>query len=276
HRLALVGNGVADPGVGDFLDRGGEKTDLARAELVGLDPFGREYADAVDFVSRAGTHHADALAFFLHAVDDPEQHDHPEIGIVPAVHQECFERRRRITFRRRQAMHDRFEHFGYIVAGLGRDQDRIRGIEPDHVLDLLFDFFRLGRRQIDLVEHRYDLVVVIDRLINVGERLRLDALRGIDYQHGPFARPDPAVDLVGEVDMAGRVDEIEHVILAVARAVVEPDRLRLDGDAALALDVHGIEHLVDHFARLERPGELDQAVGKRGFAVVDMGDDGEV
>src|SRR6516162_7071069 len=34
HRLAFVGNGVANAGVGDFLDRGSEKTDLARAELV--------------------------------------------------------------------------------------------------------------------------------------------------------------------------------------------------------------------------------------------------
>ena len=45
---------------------------------------------------------------------------------------------------------------------------------------------------------------------------------------------------------------------------------------SLALDVHGIEHLFDHFARFERAGELDQAVGERRFAVVDMGDDGEV
>src|SRR5207253_10181898 len=85
-----------------------------------------------------------------------------------------------------------------------------------------------------------------------------------------------AIDLVGEIDMAGRVDEVEHVIFAVARPIIEPHGLRLDGDAALALDIHGIEHLFDHFARFQRAGELDQAVGERRFAVVDMGDDGEV
>jgi len=109
-----------------------------------------------------------------------------------------------------------------------------------------------------------------------GERLRFDPLRGVDHEEGAFAGGERAVDLIGEIDVAGRVDEIEHVILAVAGAVVEPHRLRLDGDTALALDIHGIEHLIDHFARLERPGELDQAVGKRRFAVVDMGDDGKV
>ena len=76
--------------------------------------------------------------------------------------------------------------------------------------------------------------------------------------------------------MAGRVDQVEHVVLAVARPVVEPHGLRLDGDAALALDIHGIEHLLDHLALGEAAGRLDQPVGERRLAVVDMGDDGEV
>ena len=81
----------------------------------------------------------------------------------------------------------RFQHFGHVLAGLGRDQDRIRGVEPDHVLDLLLHLLRLGRRQIDLVEDRHDLVVVVDRLVDVGERLRFDALGGVDDQQRAFA-----------------------------------------------------------------------------------------
>ncbi len=76
--------------------------------------------------------------------------------------------------------------------------------------------------------------------------------------------------------MAGRVDQVEHVILAVAGAIVEPHGLGFDGDAALALDVHRIEHLLDHLARLKPAGELDQPVGERRFAVVDMGDNREI
>ena len=276
HRLALVGDGVADAGVGDFLDRGGEKADLAGPELVELDALGREHADAVDLVGGVGAHHADALAFFQHAVDDAEQHDDAEIGVVPAVDEQRLERRRGIALGRRQPVHDGFQHFRHVLAGLGRDQDRVRGVEPDHVLDLLLDLVGLGGRQIDLVEHRNDLVVVVDRLIDIGERLRLDALRGVDHQQRALAGGERAVDLVGEIDVAGRVDEVEHVILAVARAIIEPHRLRLDGDAALALDIHRIEHLLDHFARFEPAGELDQPVGERRFAVVDMGDDGEI
>ena len=40
--------------------------------------------------------------------------------------------------------------------------------------------------------------------------------------------------------------------------------------------VHRIEHLVLHLARLEAAAELDEPVGERRFAVIDMGDDREI
>ncbi len=76
--------------------------------------------------------------------------------------------------------------------------------------------------------------------------------------------------------MAGRVDQVEDIVLAIVGAVFQPHRLRLDGDAALALDVHRVQHLFLHVAQLQPAGGLDQPVGKRGFAMVDMGDDGEI
>ena len=173
-------------------------------------------------------------------------------------------------------MHDRFQNLRHVLSGLGGNEDRVGGIEPDHVLDLLLHLVGLGGRQVDLVEHRHDLVIVVDRLVDIGERLRLHALAGVDHKQRALAGGEAAVDLVGEIDVARRVDEVEHVVLAVARAVIEPHRLRLDGDAALALDVHGIEHLLDHLARFEPAGELNQPVGERRLAVVDMGDDREI
>ena len=52
--------------------------------------------------------------------------------------------------------------------------------------------------------------------------------------------------------------------------------MRLDGDAALALEIHRVEHLRFHLARLQRAGQLEEAVGERRLAVIDVGDDGEV
>ena len=151
-----------------------------------------------------------------------------------------------------------------------------RGVDADHVLDLLADAFGLGGGQVDLVEHRHDLETGIDRLIDIGQRLRLDALAGIDHQQRAFAGGKAAADLIGEVDMARRVHQIEDIGLAVLGLVVQPHGLGLDGDAALALDIHGIEHLVLHLAVGQPAGELDQPVGQGGFAMVDMGDDGEI
>ncbi len=119
-------------------------------------------------------------------------------------------------------------------------------------------------------------MVVLDRLIDVGERLRLDALCGIDDEQRALAGRQGARDLVGEVDMAGGVHEAELVVEAVLRRIVEAHGLRLDGDPAFLLDVHVIEDLRRHLALGEAAGRLDEAVGERRLAMVDMRDDREV
>ena len=76
--------------------------------------------------------------------------------------------------------------------------------------------------------------------------------------------------------MARRVDQVQHVGLAIVGMVGEPDGVRLDRDPALALEVHRIEHLRFHLARLQGAGHLEEAVGERRLAVIDVGDDGKV
>ena len=59
---AVLGDGVADAGVGHFLDRAGDEAELAGAELVDIELVGGEDAGALDQVFGAGAHHADGLA----------------------------------------------------------------------------------------------------------------------------------------------------------------------------------------------------------------------
>jgi len=73
--------------------------------------------------------------------------------------------------------------------------------------------------------------------------------------------------------VARRVDEIQLVLAAIAGTVTERHALRLDGDAALAFDIHRVEDLRAHLALAEATAMLDEAVGERRFAVVDVGDD---
>ena len=76
--------------------------------------------------------------------------------------------------------------------------------------------------------------------------------------------------------MARRVHQVQDVILAVIGGVVQPHRLRLDGDPALALDIHIVEDLLGHLALGQSAAHLNQAVGDGRLAMVDMRDNGKI
>ncbi len=65
--------------------------------------------------------------------------------------------------------------------------------------------------------------------------------------------------------MTRRVDQVEDVILAVLCPVGEPDGVRLDRDAALALEIHAVEDLRLHF-----PGWSAPVVSRNRSASVDL------
>ena len=56
----------------------------------------------------------------------------------------------------------------------------------------------------------------------------------------------------------------------------DADGLRLDRDPALALEVHRVEQLVAHLALGDGLRQLEDAIGERRLAVVDVRDDREV
>jgi len=74
----------------------------------------------------------------------------------------------------------------------------------------------------------------------------------------------------------GCVDEVQDVLLTVACGVVQANRVRFDRDAALALEIHRIEHLRFHLAGLQRAGQLEETVGQRRLPVIDMRDDRKI
>ena len=151
-------------------------------------------------------------------------------------------------------------------------------VEADNVLDLLFDAVRLGGGEVDLVEDRHDLVIVVERLVNIGKRLRLDALARIDNKERPLARGKAPAHLIAKIHVAGRVHQVQLIKLAILRAVIEADRLSLDRYPALFLDLHTVENLslTRHFAVGHAAAKLDEPVCERRFAVIDVRDDREI
>src|SRR5690606_7250362 len=91
-----------------------------------------------------------------------------------------------------------------------------------------------------------------------------------------LARGQRSRYLVREVDVPRGVDQVELVLHPVNRRVAHADGVQFDRDAALALQVHRIEDLLPHLARLERAGRLKEPVGQRGLTVVDVRHDTEI
>lgn len=76
--------------------------------------------------------------------------------------------------------------------------------------------------------------------------------------------------------MAWRVDEVQFVFMAVPRGVIQRDALGLNGDAPLSLQIHGVQHLFGHLPFGQTSANLDKTVCNGGFAMVDVGDYGEI
>src|SRR6185369_5855900 len=86
--------------------------------------------------------------------------------------------------------------------------------------------------------------------------------------------PEGPLDLGREVDVAGSVDQVEHVAAPLAG-----DRGAEDGDALLLLEdvpVGGRRPLVDVAHSMDREGVVEDPFGSGRLAGVDVGDDAEV
>jgi hypothetical protein len=265
-----------NPRVRDLFDLGGDVADLARPKRGDFHHLRPEDPDTIDFVDGVCGHHADARALFKRPVDHANKDDDAKISVVPGIDEERFKRSGLVALGRGQTPDDRLKHKVDIETRLGGDRHGVRGVDADHVLDLLPDPLGLRGGQVNLVEHGDDLMPSVESVIDIRQRLSLDPLARVDHQKRALACGQRPRHFVSEVNVTGRIHEVEDVRFPVLGFVFEAHRLRLDGDPALALYVHGIEHLLDHVALRHRPGLLDEPVGERRLAMVDMGDDREV
>ena len=236
--LLLGCNRVADTGVANLLDRAGPDADLSGAKFGDVDHLRFQDGQFINTVDGIGLHHLDAVALADHPVDDADHDDDAKVAVIPAVDQHRLQRRVAITLGRGQSGYDGFQDGRNTKAGFGRDFQGVGRVEADDILYLLLDAGRFCGGQVNLVQDGHNLVPGIQRMINVGQRLRLDPLTGIDHQKRAFDRAHRAADLIGEVDVAGGVDQVQDVGFPILRRIFDPDGVGLDRDAALALNIH--------------------------------------
>ena len=141
-------------------------------------------------------------------------------------------------------------------------------------VDLLDAAEEVGADLVHLVDEHDARHVVLVGLAPDGLGLRLDALVAVEHADRAVEHAQRTLDLDGEVDVAGRVDDVE--------ALVVPEGGRRgggDGDAALLLllhPVHGRGAVVDFADLVGLAGVIEDALGRRRLAGVDVGHDAEV
>ena len=151
----------------------------------------------------------------------------------------------------------------------------VRRVERDEQFKhLVQNFFRVRVLAVNLVDDHDRLGAGFERLAQHEARLRLRAFGGIHHEQHAVNHVHDALDLAAEIRVAGRVHDVDVVILVFERGV-----LGADGDALFLLQIHRI-----HQAFLRRlvlvgaegAGLFEQAIHERGLAVVNVRDDGDI
>ena len=149
----------------------------------------------------------------------------------------------------------------------------VGGVERGEQVEHLVHHLDLARvRPVDLVDRHDRPQADLERLADHEFGLRHRAFGGVDQHDGAVDHVEDALDLAAEIDVAGRVDDVDAGILPHHRS-----RLGENGDAALLFEVGGIHGalgdalVVAHRARL-----FEERVDQCCFAMVDMRDDRDI
>ena len=146
------------------------------------------------------------------------------------------------------------------------------GAEPvDHRLHAAVEVRADPVHLVDVRDPRY---VVLVGLAPYGLGLRLDAGHRVEQRDRAIEHPQRALDLDREVDVAGRVDDVDPVVLPLAGGGRRGDR-----DPALLLLLHPVHHgsaLVNLPHLVGPTGVIEDALGRRRLTGVDVGHDPDV
>ncbi len=161
-------------------------------------------------------------------------------------------------------------------ARAGRPIER-RRVQRQLGSDLVQQGEGIERLAVHLVDEGDDRDVAQAADLEQLQRLRFDALGGVQHHDRGVGGRQRAVGVFGEVLVAGRVQQVEH-----QAGVVEGHGAGRDRDAALALDLHPVRTRAPLLAarphragRPDRPAGQQQVLGQGGLAGVGMADDRE-
>src|SRR5690606_24990468 len=95
-----------------------------------------------------------------------------------------------IAFRRWDPCDDRLEDLRHTHSGFSAGGNDFFRFATDQVDDLILHFFRHGAGEVHFIQDGNNFQVVLQGQIEVGDRLRLDALGSVHDQQGTFTGRD--------------------------------------------------------------------------------------
>ena len=247
-----------------FFDVADQIADLAGDEFLDGFAFRHELAQFEHLVGGFGFEKANFLSLLDRALHQPHVGDRAAVVVVVGIEQHRLQRARwDRPVGGGMRCDDRFQQLGHAHAGFAAATEDLLGLDAQYLLHFQNHFIRPGVLQIDFIEHRNDRQVVFHRRQSIGHGLGFHALKRIDQQNGPFAAGQAPRDFVMEIDVAGRVDQVQFKYFEAAHPssprreggeISHRNRAGFDRDAALAFQRHVVEQLLLHFPLLDRAG----------------------
>ena len=198
--------------------------------------------------------------------DAPERVEH-------RIKNQSLQRSVGVSLRAWYALNHGIEYLGHPLTCLSTGTYYVRPLATNQVDNLVFHLIGHCARHVYLVDNRYDFQVVVNGHVQVGNGLGLHALRGVDHEQRPLAGSNAPGYLVRKIHVARSVNKVKHILLSLI-LILHLYGMAFYRDAALALQVHVVEHLPA--CHLDCFRIFKHSVGKCRLAVVYMGNDTKV
>ena len=187
-------------------DTGDDVTHIAGGDLLTRGHFEFENTYLVGVVLFAGVDKPHLVAGFHSTIDYFEIGDDAAEGVEYGVKDKALERCVRVSFGRRYTLDDGIQDLWHAFSGLGGTAKNLLAFAPQEIDNLVLYAFGHGVVHVAFIEHWNDLEVMLNRHIEIRDRLRLHALCGIHHKHGALARGDRTRDFITEVHVPRSVD----------------------------------------------------------------------
>ena len=168
---------------------------------------------------------------------------------------------------------DQVDNAEEVALGADRQLDR-HGVRAEAIDHRLHAFVEVRADAVHLVDVGDARHVILVGLAPDGLRLGLDAGDRVEQRDRAIEYAQRALNLDREIDVAGRVNDVDAVVLPLRGGGGRGDR-----DAALLLlfhPVHDRRALVDLADLVRAPGVVEDALGRRRLAGVDVRHDPDV